>query len=74
MSIRRPPTALGLTATDVAEVSAKIKQERQARLEQQHAEREGAQLVGRGQDALVETERREREMRERMSRDERIGL
>lgn len=69
MSIRRPPTALGLTATDVAELTAKLSQERQARAAQQQPASGQHKL-----DAVLEREKQEREKKEGMRQDDRVGV
>lgn len=74
MSIRRPPTALGLTASDVAELSQKLHEDRQARAQQAQAERNGHQTYTTSRDQLVERERQEREAKDRMRAGERVGL
>lgn len=74
MSIRRPPTALGLTASDVAELSHKLQQDRQARAQQAQAERDGQQHYSNKRDQLVERERQEREAKDRLRAGERVGI
>ncbi len=74
MSIRRPPTALGLTASDVAELSQKLHEDKQLRAQQAQAERNGHQAYPTSRDQLVERERQDREAKDRLRAGERVGL
>lgn len=80
MSIRRPPTAVTLQASDVTEMSAHIAQRNAAAI----AAREASSGAGtaassskqddRGdKDTLVDSERRDRESKEKKAQRERVG-
>jgi len=70
MSIRRPPTALGLTASDVAELTHKLHEDRQARAQ---ASRSGTSS-SKSQDELLRREHEAREAKDALGVADRVGV